>query len=293
MDHISLVGLSSLMNRNSGLQQIKIGLIDGPVITNHSALVHENIFELTGGISANCSRNDSVACSHGTFIAGILKAKRNSEAPALCPDCTLLIRPVFSESQVSRKDFTPFTTPKELSKAIIDCINANANIINLSLALASPSSNKEHELEEALNYAARRGVIIVAAAGNQGKVGSTAITRHSWVIPVIACNNLGQPLDMSNLSSSIGRKGLSAPGENIKSLGTINDTAIFSGTSVAVPFITGIVALLWSEFPGIPASEIRQAMNITNNRRSIIPPLANAMQSYQYLSSIYHQKAIA
>jgi subtilisin family serine protease len=135
--------------------------------------------------------------------------------------------------------------------------------------------------------------MIVAAAGNQGKVGSTAITRHPWVIPVIACNNHGQPLQLSNLGSSIGRKGLSAPGEDITSLGSENNTVTFSGTSVAAPFVTGIIALLRSEFPGLSASAIKQAMKIENTRRSLIPPLVNAMASFQYLNSFYRQKAIA
>ena len=67
-----------------------------------------------------------------------------------------------------------------------------ARIINLSLALAQRSTRGEQALEEALNQAVRRGVIVVAAAGNQGTLGSSAITRHPWVIPVVACDLRGQ-----------------------------------------------------------------------------------------------------
>jgi hypothetical protein len=59
----------------------------------------------------------------------------------------------------------------------------------------------------------------VAAAGNQGTLGSTAITRHLWVIPVVAYDLQGRPMDQSNLGSSIGRRGLGAPGDRITSLG--------------------------------------------------------------------------
>ena len=75
-----------------------------------------------------------------------------------------------------------------LAAAIIECIDAGARVINLSLALAQPSTNGEQSLEEALNQAVKRGVIVVAAAGNQGTLGSSAITRHPWVIPVVACD---------------------------------------------------------------------------------------------------------
>lgn len=292
MEFADLINLQSLMNHTSGSPDIAIGLIDGPVLIHHSDLNKENIFEIPGALSGTCSKADSIACSHGTFIAGMLKAKRGSNAPAICPDCTLLVRPIFSE-HITKKEFIPATTPKELAIAILDCINGGARLINLSLALANPTSKSERELEDALNYAANRGVIVVAAAGNQGRIGSSAITRHPWVIPVIACSNNGNPMQLSNLSSSIGRQGLSAPGENITSLGSKNYPLKSSGTSAAAPFVTGTIALLWSEFPKLPASVIKQAVSIVNNRRSLTPPLINAMTAFQYLSSRYTQKAVA
>ena len=293
MESIKLINLQSLMDRTSGSPEIRIGLIDGPLSINHPDLNKVNIQEIPGTLSSTCFKTDSIACSHGTFIAGMLKAKRGSNAPAICPDCTLLIRPIFSENS-NVNESIPSTTPKELAIAIIDCINAGARIINLSLALANPTSKNERELEDALNYAANRGVIIVAAAGNQGAVGSTAITRHPWVIPVIACDNLGIALQLSNISNSIGRHGLRAPGDNITSLGTNdNNPFTFSGTSAATPFVTGIIALLWSEFPQVHGYVVKQAVSIVNNQRSIIPPLINAIAAFQFLNSNYTQKAIA
>jgi len=292
MKPLDLINLQVLMDRASGSPNVIIGLIDGPISINHRDLNNVNIHEIPGTLAGTCSKANSIACSHGTFIAGILKAKRGSVAAAICPNCTLLIRPVFSE-HTKINESIPSTTPKELAIAIIDCINAGARLINLSLALGSPTSKSESELEDALNYAANRGVIIVAAAGNQGTVGSTAITRHPWVIPVIACNRFGNAMQLSNLSNSIGRKGLSAPGENITSLGANHKPTTFSGTSVAVPFVTGTIALLWSEFPGLPATEIKRAISSINNRRSLMPPLINAMAAFQYLSTRYKQKAAA
>ena len=94
-----------------------------------------------------------------------------------------------------------------------DQIARGARVINLSSALVRPSPKGESKLNEAFNHAAQRGVITVAAAGNQGAVGSSAITRHPWVIPVAACDTQGRPLNESNLGSSIGRRGLGGPGD--------------------------------------------------------------------------------
>jgi hypothetical protein len=84
-------------------------------------------------------------------------------------------------------------------------------MINLSAALTQPTSKGERELEEAMDQAARQGVIMVVAAGNQGTLGSSAITRYPWVNPAVACDLRGRPIGESNLGSSIGRRGLAAP----------------------------------------------------------------------------------
>ena len=179
----------------------------------------------------------------------------------------------------------PSATPLELAAAIIDCINAGARVINLSLGLAQPSTKGDQALEEALNQAIRRGVIVVAAAGNQGTLGSSAITRHPWVIPVVACDLRGRPMNESNMGSSIGRQGLMAPGDNIMSLGSEGQSLTLGGTSVAVPFVTGATALLWGEFPSATAAQIKLALTqaSTPRRASVVPPLLDAEAAYQSL----------
>jgi subtilisin family serine protease len=284
MDPLNLVKLTALMDRTSGSPEVKIGLIDGPVVTKHPDLAGVDLSEIPGTNGATCTQADSTACLHGTFIAGILSAKRNSPAPAICPNCTLLIRPIFAET-TSGSEQMPGASPKELAAAIIECSNAGARVINLSLALAEPSTKGERALEEALDWAVRRGVIVVAAAGNQGTLGSSAITRHLWVIPVVACDLAGRPMNESNLGSSIGRRGLSAPGDSITSLGTEGQPLKLGGTSVAVPFVTGAIALLWSEFPTMTAAQIKFAVTnaYTQRKASIVPPLLNAAAAYQIL----------
>ena len=284
MNPLDLIKLVALMERTRGSPDVKIGLIDGPVATQHSDLNYEHLREVPGNNGAMCHRADSTACMHGTFVAGILCAKRNSPAPAICPDCTLLIRPIFTETSSGREQM-PRATPQELATAIIECIEAGARVINLSLAVAQPSIKGEQALDEALNLAIRRGVIVVAAAGNQGVPGSSAITRHRWVIAVVACNLAGRPMNASNLGGSIGRRGLSAPGDDITSLGAKGQPLTLGGTSVAVPFVTGSIALLWSEFPVATAAEVKLAVTQVSmpRRASVVPPLLDAAAAYQSL----------
>ncbi len=291
MNHLDLVKLTALMERTSGQPEMMVGLLDGPVATTHPDLEREHIREIPGSIRGACTQTKSVACLHGTFVAGILCAKRSSNAPAICPNCTLLVRPIFAETQGGSLEM-PSATPAELAAAILDSIRAGARVLNLSVALMHPSSTGQRELEEALDYAARRGVNAVVAAGNQGAVGSSAITRHPWVIPVVAYDLRGRPIQQSNLGGSIGRRGLGAPGDDVTSLGADSRPITFGGTSIAVPFVTGAIALLWSQFPTATATEVKLALTQVSRQRrtTIVPPLLDAWAAYQLLMTMYERR---
>ena len=283
---LDLVSLGQLMERTRGRREIFIGLIDGPVSMSHPELATESIREIPGRLAGTCARANSAACRHGTLVAGILAARRGSVAPAVCPDCTLLLRPIFSEGATGDSQM-PSATPEELAAALVDTIAAGARVVNLSSALAQASSKGEPQLEEVVDHAGRQGVIVVAAAGNQGTVGSSAITRHPCVIPVIACDLSGRPTAESNLSHSVGRHGLAAPGEHIKSLGTRDRPESFGGTSAAAPFVTAAVALLWSVFPTATAATIRAAITQAGivRRKRILPPLLDAWCAYRSIAA--------
>lgn len=287
MGPLDIVRLTALMDRTRGRPEIRVGLIDGPILLTHPDLAGQNIFEVPGNLSGTCASAKSVACLHGTFVAGMLVARRGSAAPAICPGCTLLVRPIFSETTSTNGDM-PGATPEELGQAITDCTNAGARVLNLSAALVHSSAKGERQLEQALDYAASRDVISVAAAGNQGTLGSSVITRHPSVIPVAACDSGGRPLRESNLGSSIGRRGLMAPGEGIRSLGTNGEPQTLSGTSAAAPFVTGATALLWSEFPSARASQIKLAITLAGSvrRRTVAPPVLDAWAAYQFMNSM-------
>ncbi len=186
------------------------------------------------------------------------------------------------------RNVQPSANPDELAAAVIDCIDAGARVINLSLALARNSTGAERPLKSALDRAMLRGVIVIAAAGNQNTVGSGVITSHPWVIPITACDREGFPSAYSNAGLSIGGRGLRAPGDGVISSGAHGASISSCGTSVAAPFATGTVALLWSIFPAATAQEMKLALTQAPVRRtSIVPPLLNAWTAYQTLAMRY------
>jgi subtilisin family serine protease len=194
------------------------------------------------------------------------------------------VRPIFLEKRSVHANSTAASV-EEVAAAIVETIDAGARILNLSAALVEPSSRAERRMHEALDYAARRGAIVVAAAGNQATLGSSAITRHPWVIPVIASDLSGKPTMDSNLSHSAGKRGLAAPGEGIRSLAPNASMQDFAGTSAAVPFVTGACALLWSLFTAATAGQLRFAVTRcgATQRTSVVPPLLDGVDAYQWM----------
>jgi subtilisin family serine protease len=272
MRALELVSLAPLMERTTGRPEITVGLLDGPVAVEHSDLAVESIHWTPGGVTDASSSSSSAARQHGTFVAGILFARRNARVPGICPGCTLVVRPIFSEMP-SAAARVASTTPDELASAIVETADAGARVLNLSLALVHPTSRAQREIGEALDYAWSRGTICVVAAGNQAAVGSSVVTGHPWVIPVSACDLTGRPMNHANLGRSIGRQGLRAPGVGRSNLRSGGLLVTSTGTSIAAPFVTGAIALVWSEFPRATAADVWLAVKraATSRRASIVP----------------------
>jgi subtilisin family serine protease len=282
--------LEMLMSLCTGDPRIIIGLIDGPVDFSHPALQGSKIRTIKDSQLAACKSASNVACSHGTFIAGILSSKRGLAAPAICPDCEVILNPIFQheirDDRTNNASSVLSTTSEELSNAIIDTIDAGAHIINLSLGFSTSALVVYDRLQQAYDYALKKGVIIVVAAGNQGNIGNTSIISHQWLIPVSACDENGRLDPMSNFGPSIASRGLMAPGLNIKSTYPGGQYTYMSGTSFAAPFVTGALALLWSLFTNYDAAVIKHSIisaASSSKHRSVIPPLLNAETAWNLL----------
>ncbi|WP_443067954.1 S8 family serine peptidase [Streptomyces sp. NBC_01356] len=277
-DVLDIVGLRPMMRIESGREDLAVAILDGPVHGSHPELSDARLRWISSCDSVTSSHEESAALRHGTFIAGILSAKRSSGAPGICPGCTLLVRPIFTEKTDS---VMPRATVEDLASAIVDSIGAGARVVNISAAL-SPVTGRELEIEEALRVAAVSGALVVAAVGNDASVGSSPLTRHPGVIPVAACDVAGRVPPSSNLTRSLGARGIVAPGV-LTSISTTGPLVTRSGTSYAAAVVSGACALLWSAFPGAAAHEVRQAIVGPGKRTSTCPPRLNSWAAYHHL----------
>lgn len=170
---------------------------------------------------------------HGTHTAGTIAARQNTVGVVgVAPDCRLLVGKVLGDSG---------SGPTSAVAAGIDwACDAGADIISMSLGSASP----ERELLAAVERAASKGKFIIAAAGNDGRDNSVNYpARWRDTIAVAAVNRDGQVTRFSSRGPEVD---IAAPGEDILSTWLHGGYAKLSGTSMATPFVAGVVALALS-----------------------------------------------
>ena len=291
-DPLTLINLKPLMDISQGKSEIAIGLIDGPIDITHPAFNISKIRTVNKSNIIACKNVESIDCMHGTFVAGILCGNRYHSIPAICPSCTIVSYPIFHEKELSDGSDEarfPRSSLKDVANAIVQTIDSGVRIINLSIGVSISSLFTSQDIENAYTYARQRRAIIVTAAGNQGKIGYNPLIDNYWTIPVVACDMYGRPASESNFGSSVGKRGLMAPGIDILSTFPSGEYGYMSGSSAAAPFVTGTLALILSIFPKAKIEEIMFLIRYgISRRRSIIPPLLNAGDLFEKLKRKYY-----
>ena len=140
-----------------------------------------------------------------------------------------------------------------VSKGILFAVDNGADVINLSLGATITSTT----LISSVQYALDKGVVIVAAAGNMASSSPFYPAAVPGVIGVSGTDSQDQYWPVSNYGDYID---VSAPAVNIYSsyydLVNTSGYAYMSGTSMASPFVSGLVGLILSRRPELTVDEV-------------------------------------
>jgi cyanobactin maturation PatA/PatG family protease len=240
-DVAAIPGLPELWAQTFGDPRICIAVLDGPVDLTHRSLAGANLSQietLASGVTVS-----GPATEHGTQVASVVFGQHDGPVKGIAPRCRGLIAPIFTD--VVGDSPVP-CSQLDLARALLQVLQAGANIINVSGGQFSPSGTAHPILADAVKACARGGVLIVAAAGNQGCDCLHIPGALPFVLAVGAMNAQGEPLPFSNWGGVYQSQGILAPGENILGAVPGGETTRGSGTSFATPIVTGVAALLLS-----------------------------------------------
>lgn len=197
---------------------------------------------------------------HGTHVAGIIGANRNNNLGIMgvCNDVQLMIVRTVPDGDERDKD---------VANAIRYAADNGAQIINMSFG--KPYSPEKKWVDDAVKYAQSKGVLLVAAAGNDNLDIDVDVhyptanyengqKAENW-ITVGALSWKSEPNSVAEFSN-YGKKNVDvfAPGVDIYSTVPGSKYEEKSGTSMAAPATTGVAALLKSYFPELTAAQIKK-----------------------------------
>ena len=235
---------------------------DQPPFPYRAEIVKDNPDDINDKFYGN---NDIMANTplHGTHVSGIIAAVRNNGkgGDGVADNVRLMTIRAVPDGDEHDKD---------VALAIRYAVDNGAKIINMSFG--KYYSPQKHWVDDAIKYAESKGVLLVAAAGNEGIL---ADSMPHFPNPILNDNRkvnnwimVGASGDPSNgdLVASFSNYGKNevdvfAPGVNIYA--TVpggNKYGNLSGTSMASPVTAGLAAMIWSYFPELTAQQVKEVI---------------------------------
>jgi len=248
---ISMVQAQQLSDSYSN--KIKVCIMDTGYTLNHPDLPNSGVTGDDGYGSNDTGNWYNDGNGHGTHVAGTIAALggNNQGVVGVNPSgqLGLHIVKVFNDSG-------NWAYGSDLIAAINQCEAAGANITSMSLGGGGSSTAEKQAFDNSYS----RGMLHIAAAGNDGNSTMSYPASYDSVVSVAAVDSSGTKASFSQYNSQVE---IAAPGVGVNSTWNNNAYKSISGTSMATPHVSGVAALVWSNNLNCSNKDIRKALNAT------------------------------
>lgn len=232
-------------------RQALIAILDTGVDAGHE--------DLAANYTSTKAAYDTDRFGHGTHCAGIAGAVSNNGIgiASFSPNNShvrITSIKVLSDSG--------FGSQRSIINGMLEAADRGADVISMSLGGPS-SDSKQRAYQKAVAYANKKGAIVVVAAGNSNRnAREYAPANTPGVITVAAVDTLLNRASFSNTVEDL-QWGVAAPGVAIYSTTPGNQYALKSGTSMATPYVAGLVGVLKSLNPALTTEQVYRILNAT------------------------------
>ncbi|MFF6994060.1 type VII secretion-associated serine protease mycosin [Streptomyces sp. NPDC008313] len=245
---------------------ITVAVLDTGVDAEHPDLTG-NVLDGKDMVGFGASRGDRAWARHGTAMAGIIAAHGHGAGDAdgvvgVAPEARILPVRVILEDGDPARGKARNTRGNALAEGIRWATDHGADVINLSLGDDSRSAHPEPAEDAAVQYALKRGVAVVASAGNGGEKGDH-ISYPAAYPGVIAATAVDRYGTRASFSTRRWYATVSAPGVDVVIADPDDKYYEGWGTSAASAFVSGAVALIRAAHPGLTPAQIKQLLEDT------------------------------
>ncbi|MFF4273993.1 type VII secretion-associated serine protease mycosin [Streptomyces sp. NPDC001536] len=245
---------------------ITVAVLDTGVEDDHPDLVG-NVLEGKDMVGFGASRGDRAWARHGTAMAGIIAGHghgigNGDGVMGIAPEAKILPVRVILEDGDSARGKARNTRGNALAEGIRWAADHGADVINLSLGDDSKSAHPEPAEDEAVQYALKKGSVVVASAGNGGEKGDH-ISYPAAYPGVIAATAVDRYGTRAAFSTRRWYSTVSAPGDKVVIADPDHKYYEGWGTSAAAAFVSGAVALVKAAHPGLTPAQIKKLLEDT------------------------------
>ena len=242
--YLDKIGAFGAWDVTTGSSAVKVAIIDSGLDFSHPEFAGQ-VCAQTDTLDNDGDANDTID-KHGTHVAGIIAAKADNGTgiAGIAPGVQLIIVDAFRGLNAETFD---------IIQGIEYSVANGADIINMSFG----GKENDRALQTAIDNAVNSGVVCVAAAGNDNTAAARYPSDYDSVISVIATKPDDTKASYSNFGSA---KDISAPGDRILSTVPGSSYELMSGTSMATPMVSGVIALMLSANPGLSVEQVKSRL---------------------------------
>lgn len=249
---------------------VTVAVLDTGVDADHPDL-RGRVLQGKDLIGFGAGPGDKAWARHGTAMAGIIAGRGHGAADAdgilgVAPEARILpIRVILEDTDPARKEARG-VRGGALAEGIRWAADHGADVINLSLGDDSESAHPEAAEDAAVKYALRKGVIVVASAGNAGEKGDRVSypAAYPGVIAVTAVDRYG---NRAAFSTRRWYATVCAPGVDVVVANPDRRYYNGWGTSAAAAFVSGAAALVRSAHPDLSPAQVKRLLEDTAQDR--------------------------